>query len=105
MTQNWLPPGKRAAVCFSIDDLHPAKASDGYDAGGDLGAGALGHLEWLLERHPPLHITLFVTADWREISPVVTRQVIAAVPYLRDRVYLAKHWRKGTMRLDRHPEF
>lgn len=103
--QNWLPPDKRAAICFSIDDIHPAKASDYYEAGGDMGAGALGHLEWLLERHPQLRVTLFVTADWMEISPVPTRRWRAAVPYLRDQLYLAEHWRKGTMRLDRHPEF
>ncbi len=102
---NWLPPAKRAAICFSIDDLHPAKSSDHYEAGGDLGAGALGNLEWLLERHPQLRATLFVTADWMEISPVPTRHLAAAVPYLRDRIYLAEHWRAGTMRLDRHPEF
>lgn len=102
---DWLPTGKCAAVCFTIDDVHPAKATDCYDAGGDMGAGALGHLEWLLERHSQLRVTLFVTADWREIEPIVTRKVVAAVPYLRDRVYLANHWHKGTMRLDRHPEF
>lgn len=103
--QHWLPPDKCAAICFSIDDLHPAKSSDYYEAGGDLGAGALSHLEWLLERHPQLRVTLFVTADWMEISPVPTRRRLAAVPYLRDRLYLAEHWRAGTMRLDRHPEF
>ncbi len=103
--QPWLPPDKCAAICFTIDDLHPAKSSDFYEAGGDLGAGALAHLEWLLERHPQLRVTLFVTADWMEISPAPTRRRRAAVPYLRDRIYLADHWRAGTMRLDRHPAF
>jgi len=102
---DWLPAEYQAAVCFSIDDIHPAKSSDPYEAGGDLAEGALGHLEWLLERHPRLQATLFLTADWREISSVPTRKVIAAVPYLRDRVYLAKRWKKGTMSVDRHPEF
>jgi peptidoglycan/xylan/chitin deacetylase (PgdA/CDA1 family) len=102
---NWLPPDKRAAVCFSIDDIHPAKSTDYYEAGGDLGAGALGHLEWLLERHPWLRVTLFVTADWMEISPAVTRRIAGAIPYLRDRIYLAEHLPAGTMRLDCHPEF
>src|SRR5436190_16149578 len=105
MMQHWLPPGKHAAICFSIDDLHPAKSSDYYEAGGDLGAGALAHLEWLLERHPQLRVTLFVTADWMEISPAPTRRRLMAIPYVRDHMYLAGHWRAGTMRLDRHPEF
>jgi len=102
---NWLPPIKRGAVCFSVDDIHPAKSSDYYEAGGDLDKGALGHVRWLLERHPSLRATLFTTADWREISPVPTRKILASFPYLRDRVYLAKRWPKGKMRLDRHPEF
>jgi hypothetical protein len=100
-----LLPGKRAAVCFSIDDIHPAKSTDAYEAGGDLSRGALGRLEWLLERHPRLRVTLFVTADWREISPKPTRTLLAAVPVLRERMYLAKRWPRGRMRLDRHPEF
>ncbi len=105
MINNWLPENRRAAVCFSIDDIHPAKSSDYYDAGGDLDQGALGHVQWLLERHPQLRVTLFVTADWREITSRPTRKLLASIPYLRDRVYLAKIWPKGTMRLDRHPEF
>jgi len=40
----WLPPGKTAAVCLSIDDVHPAGSADGCDAGGDLSDGALGRL-------------------------------------------------------------
>lgn len=100
-----LPPGKQAALCFSIDDIHPGKSTDAYEAGGDLGDGALGQLEWLLARHPKLRVTLFVTADWREISPRPTRKLLASIPYVRDRVYLAKRLPKGTMRLDRHPGF
>lgn len=99
----WLPPGKTAAVCFHVDDVHPSRAADGYDAGGDLGAGALGHLEWLLQRHPQLHLTLFATPDWRERSPVPTRRLLARVPGARDRFFLAPVWPRGTMRLDRHP--
>jgi hypothetical protein len=102
---NWLPEGKRAAVCLSIDDVHPAKSSDHYEAGGDLQDGALGNVEWLLERHPQLRATLFVTADWREISPVPTRRILRRIPFLRDRFYLAEILPKGMMRLDRHPEF
>ena len=49
---NWLPSNKCGAVCFSVDDIHPAKSSDYYEAGGDLDKGALGHVRWLLERHP-----------------------------------------------------
>ena len=102
---DWLPSNKCGAICFSIDDVHPAKSSDYYEAGGDLSEGALGHLEWLLERHPNLKVTLFTTADWREISPKPTRRILASIPYIRDWFYLAKRWRKGTMQLDCHPEF
>lgn len=101
----WLPQGKRAAVCFSIDDVHPGRSSDAYEAGGDLGKGALGHLEWLLRRHPQLQATLFVTADWRELSPVPTRRLLARIPLLRERLYLTRVLPSGTMRLSRHPEF
>ncbi|HOW53917.1 MAG TPA: hypothetical protein PLR60_04605 [Syntrophorhabdaceae bacterium] len=104
-SDNWLPPGKKGAVCFSMDDVHPSRSTDYYEAGGDMEKGVLGHLEWLLERHPNLRVTLFTTADWREISPRPTRKVLASIPYLRDRFYLAKRWPKGTMRLDRHREF
>lgn len=101
----WLPQGKKAAVCFTIDDIHPAKSTDTYEAGGDLEKGALGHVQWLAERHPQLRTTLFVTADWREIAPHVTRPLLAKIPVLRDAVYLTEIHPKGTMRLGRHPEF
>ena len=101
----WLPEGKRAAVCFSIDDVFPGKSTDAYEAGGDLDKGALSHLAWLLDRHPELHATLFTTPDWREISPVPTRKLLAHVPVLRDHLYLAPILPEGTMSLDRHPEF
>ena len=102
---SWLPPGKRAAVCFSIDDIHPATSDDAYEAGGDLGAGALGHIARLLDKHPALAVTLFTTPDWREISPHVTRRLLARIPIVRDRVYLSSTLPAGTMRLDRHPRF
>ncbi|MHB8108434.1 MAG: DUF2334 domain-containing protein [Syntrophorhabdaceae bacterium] len=103
--EDWLPSGKKAGICLSIDDIHPGKSSDYYEAGGDRENGVLGNLSWLLDRHPKLRATAFTTADWREISPRPTRRILAAIPYLRDRVYLAKTWPKGTMRLDRHSEF
>lgn len=102
--RDWLPPGKRAAVCFTIDDIHPGRSADAYDGGGDLDKGALGLVEDLLARHPQLHVTLFTTADWREISPVPSR-VLSRIPILRDRMYLARVWPEGRLRVDRHPEF
>lgn len=102
---DWLPEGKRAAVCLTIDDVHPGKTTDAYEAGGNLGKGALGHLEWLLERHPKLKATLFTTADWRETSPRPTKTVLAKIPVLRDQFYLADILPKGTMNLKNHPEF
>ena len=105
MRAPWLPDPYDAAVTFSIDDIHPGRSSDAYEAGGDLGNGALGHVAWLLERHPRLRVTLFTTPDWRELSPFPTRKLLASVPRLRDRVMLAPILPAGTMRLDRHPEF
>lgn len=102
--RDFLPAHKRAAVCFTIDDVHPGKSSDHYDGGGDLGKGALGHVETLLGRHPYLHVTLFTTADWREISPTPSR-VLSKIPLVRDRMYLSKVLPAGTRRIDRHPEF
>ena len=105
MIENWLPPGKDCCVCFSIDDTHPATSIDGYEAGGDLGKGHLGNLEWLLRRHKDLKVTLFLTANWRETSAFPTRKIVAKIPYIKDRLYLAKRWPKDKMKMDRHPEF
>jgi predicted deacetylase len=100
----WLPPGKRAAVCFTIDDVHPGTSAQHYDGGGDLGSGALGLVADLLERNPYLHVTLFTTADWREISPTPSK-LLSRIPIVRDRVYLSRVLRAGQRRLDRHPAF
>ena len=102
---NWKPPGKKAAICFTIDDIHPSKSSDYYEAGGDLEKGQLGRVKWLLDQHPELKVTLFTTANWREISPVPTRKLLASLPGIRDRFFLAKRYRKDTMNLEKHPEF
>jgi hypothetical protein len=101
----WLPEGKRAAICLTVDDIHPGRSTDAYEAGGDLDGGALGHVEWLLERHPHLAVTLFATADWRELSPLPTRRLLSRIPFLRNRMFLTRTLPVGTMRLDRHPEF
>lgn len=101
----WLPAGRSAAVCFSLDDVHPGRSSDAYEAGGDLGGGVLGRLAGLLEGQPQLRATLFVTPDWRERSPVPTRARLARVPLARDVLHLTPPLPAGTMRLQRHPEF
>lgn len=102
---SWLPRHKRAAVVFSVDDVHPAGASAPYEAGGALGRGALGRLERLLEAHPRLRVTLFVTPDWRPISVLPTRKLLGCTPLLRSRAMLAPTWKRSAMRLDRHPDF
>lgn len=61
-----------AAICISIDDVCPLKLPYG-DFGGELANGRLGKLLWLADRHRGLKFTLFTTADWREISPLPTR--------------------------------
>jgi hypothetical protein len=100
----WYRPGKSAAVALSVDDIFPGTSQSAYEAGGDLEKGALSRLLWLLERHPQLRLTLFVTPDWRRISPVAHR-IWRHVPWLRDRVYLANVLTKGTMDIRKHPEF
>ena len=102
--EGWLPPGKRAAVVWSIDDVHPGKSADYYDGGGDLGQGALGLVTNLLERHPDLHVTLFTTADWRQISPW-PYPLLAKIPVVRDRMYLSRILPVGTLQIDRHQAF
>ena len=101
---SYFPSGKRAAICLTIDDVHPGTSNDIYEAGGDRERGALGHMMWLQSRHPQLKVTLFTTADWRQTS-AFPRGLVRHVPYLRDHVFTAPVLRKGTMQLDRHPEF
>jgi predicted deacetylase len=103
--QGWLPSGKRAAVCFNVDDIHPATSRDEFDAGGDLGSGALGNVERLLDRHPQLRVTLFVTPDWRLRSLVPTRGWLTRVPLLRERIHWAPLTPRSHFRVDRFPAF
>jgi Uncharacterized protein conserved in bacteria (DUF2334) len=91
----WLPDSKRAAVCFSVDDVHPAPAA----------GEALRHVRWLQERHPRLRVTLFTTADWRTRDPYPTRRLLRRIPIVRDRVFTVAAHRRGTFRLDRHEAF
>jgi hypothetical protein len=100
----WYRPGTSAAVVMSVDDIFPGTSQDPFEAGGDLEEGALGRLLWLLERHPRLRLTLFVTPDWRQISPVEHR-LWRHIPWLRDRIYVADVFPKGTMDIRRHPDF
>lgn len=106
VARSWLPAGKTCAVVFTIDDVHPGTSKDAYEAGGDLDKGALRHVAWLLERHPELHVTLFVTPDWRQISPFPTRKLLAKLPAaVSDRLPLTEMLPEGTMALHRHPAF
>jgi hypothetical protein len=100
----WYNTAKMAAVVLSVDDVFPGTSQSAYEAGGDLEKGALGHLLWLLDRHPQLQVTLFVTPDWRQVSPVPHR-FWRRVPWLRNELYLADVLPKGTMDLRNHPEF
>jgi hypothetical protein len=100
----WLPAGKTAAVCFSIDDVHPGTSRDPYEAGGDLTQGALGRMLQLQRRHPELKLTLCVTPDWRLKSLVPDTLFLRRIPWLRDRVHWTRLHRPGHFRLDRHPQ-
>ena len=100
----WYNTAKTAAVVLTVDDVFPGTSQSVYEAGGDLEKGALGHVLWLLERHPLLRVTLFVTPDWRRVSPT-PHLLWKRVPWLRNQVYLANVLPKGTMDVRRHPEF
>lgn len=82
---NW----NRPAVCFSVDDVHPAPVA----------AEALAHVRWLQERHPQLRVTFFTTPDWRTLDPYPTR------PFVSDDEFTVETYPSGTFRLDRHEEF
>jgi hypothetical protein len=100
---HWLPQGKTAAVCFSIDDIHPATSQDAYEAGGDLAQGALGRLAQLQRRHPDLKATLAVTPDWRLDSLVPDTGLLRRLAWIRRRVHWTRLRAAGHFRLDRHP--
>jgi hypothetical protein len=101
---HWLPEGKRAAVCFSVDDVHPSGSADGYDAGGSLGGGALGRVEQLLAQHPQLRATLSVTPEWRPVQ-LVRKGVLSRLPVLASKVYHIDLNPPGRFRVDRFPKF
>jgi hypothetical protein len=103
--RHWLPAGKTAAVCFSVDDIHPATSRDGCDMGGDLAAGALGRLERLQQRHPQLKATLCVTPDWRLDSLIPNTRVLRHIPWIRRHVHWTRLRPAGLFRIDRHPQF
>lgn len=100
---DWRMPGARAAVCFSIDDIHPTAASGAHGVG-DVARAALTQLDWLLQRHPQLRVTAFITPDWRSAG-VYPTQVLHRVPGLRRLTYATPVLPRGTLRLDRHPSF
>lgn len=102
---SWLPPGKQGAVLLSIDDVHPATSADAYEAGGDLGSGALRFVEQLVREHPELRATLFVTPDWRPLGLVRQRTLLTRIPLLNRYVAWTTLHPPGAMRVDRHPAF
>jgi peptidoglycan/xylan/chitin deacetylase (PgdA/CDA1 family) len=102
---DWRGSGSDAAICFSIDDVHPATSGHPYEAGGDLEKGVLGHLLWLLERHPRLQATLFVTPDWRMIRGTPERFWRALPRPIGELFHLARRQPRAALRLDRHPRF
>jgi Uncharacterized protein conserved in bacteria (DUF2334) len=100
---HWLPPGKTAAICLSIDDIHPATSQDPYEAGGDMADGALGRLARLQERHPRLRATLCVTPDWRLEELVPETGLLKRIPWVNRRIHWTRLRPAGRFRLDRHP--
>lgn len=97
---SWLPPGKRAGICFSVDDIRPCAD----DVNGNIG-NPLAPLEWLLRRHPLLRCTLFVTPDWRLTNPRRQRLLWPQIPYIKRKVFYTRVLPRGTLSLVRHPDF
>ena len=104
MPPPWRPKGTMAAVCVSVDDLHPTMGEGG-DAIGSAARRAIDHLEWLLARHAHLRVTLFTTADWRSQTATPPRNWRRRLPIARHFCYAASVLARGTLRLDRHTEF
>ena len=102
---SWLPTGKKGAVLLSVDDVHPSTSSDAYEAGGDLGDGALRYVERLLDAHAELRVTLFVTPDWRPLGLVRRRTLLTRIPFVNRHVYWTTLHPPEAMRIDRHPRF
>ncbi len=94
----WLPDGKIAAVCFSIDDVHPGTSQDPFEAGGDLERGALGRLDRLQARHEVLKVTLCVTPNWRLKSLLPEDEQGTERSHAPARLHESDRFR-----LDRHP--
>jgi uncharacterized protein DUF2334 len=101
---DWLPSGKIGAVCFSIDDVHPTVAASDLEPAAAAGASDLSRLKRLLDAHPLLKATLFVTPDWRP-AELVSSRLLGRVPLLSEHVYHIDLHPKGLLRLDRHPVF
>lgn len=100
----WLPRGTVGAVCFSIDDVHPAAPAMGCTRRGNAGRTVLRLLRALLDRHPKLKATLFVTPDWRP-AQLVSRRPRGRTPRPSEHVYHVDLHPRGLLRLDRHPIF
>jgi len=92
-------------VCCSIDDIHPGTSRDTCEGGGDLGAGALGRLVRLQQRHADLKVTLCVTPDWRLDSLVPDAGPLRHLPWVNRYIRWIRARPTGHFRLDRHPQF
>jgi hypothetical protein len=97
-------PRPRAAVVLTVDGICPGPRDASLEAGGELERGALGDLLWLLDRHPQLRLTLFVSPDGRETSPV-PNSPLRPLSWLRDRVFQAPMLPKAGMDLRHYPDF
>lgn len=100
---SWLPAGRRAAVVFSVDDVHPAGTVPGGDA--DVARRALGVVARLQERHPRLAVTFFTTPDWRSASPDPAPGFAARLPLTGQFAWHVPVLPAGTYRLSNHPAF
>lgn len=89
-------------IVLGLDDIHPEKAADGTDCGGDMDGGVLGKLFGLMEEFRSLRATLFVTPDWMYLPQPDWRRGLSKFLGIN---LESKSWPEGRFRLDNFPEW
>jgi len=85
-------------MLIGIDDIHPERAIDGTDCGGDPDKGVLKYLDSLTEFGT---ITLFVTPNWRYLPLSLPSKGLMRLGFRLQN----KGWPEDKWRLDMHPEW
>lgn len=110
----------KAAFNINLDDIHPERNIDGIDCGGDLEKGVFKFIVNMLQVHPYVKITFFVTPNWIFKEYVLAKfyqkmfrkpvskwsPILCNISGILGKV-LVKKWENGMFRLDleRHDKF